>query len=786
MSGDRLHAWSDALAEAGSQFYNKLDFGTPQAPLPPKPKTWLPPPPLLQPKVSKPTSLPGHVLDHRGWVADLPPPLDPNYAAAFSAALVAQPWYRERVDALAGGGDGAGCEGAAQLHLSQLSVHAHLQHVATLIAAGRGSEVPQGTLVYHSTGAGKTAIQMGALDAFADLIVHHGWRPLFVTTKTNAQTNTVKAMGEWAHHYPYFVTPRFQALISEAGSVAEAMVADGLIRNAQTQPKSFNWLSYIQMRDRIGGSNTANDPLHGAEKLLVVCDEAHNFTDGVGRDTNAAPRALAELAKRLRGRPIFFLLLTATPGSTAAKLAELLNLTHAAWPSRVGITADNLLAEARLGRVSYVDMRGLRAFFPHLRTETVAVAAPTGEHARRVARALKVDKKKGDLAKVQEVAHIFAACYRKACDCGADCVMGRKCSGGAGLSPSELNSGLQRLVDGVVQHEKVKQLVYVKTKKEARAFLCLARRAKGWEHILNKDLNALGLKGVVVTAWQPTSDSDEPPTLRPSVQEWLKRRAAAPAVATLDTLAPSSEDSAYEGRKKVMLELFNLAENKRGELFPVLLAWGDMYQGLDLRDTVVVHQLGEMDSDVKTKQLDGRAVRSRSLCRVKDEHWTVIKYKYVSGVDAAAAAEPAPTDNALLVWLRQEAQRLFLQAGPFREARAAYVAALESTIAADQAGVAPDFARVDAAKAVWERERAAMRADARDGTWLTPTQLVNRIQELERGGDTKDARDDPKVGSGVDPLLREHAKAQGDAVESILRALQETAFDFEALKPINI
>lgn len=90
----------------------------------------------------------------------------------------------------------------------------------------------------------------------------------------------------------------------------------------------------------------------------------------------------------------------------------------------------------------------------------------------------------------------------------------------------------------------------------------------------------------------------------------------------------------------------------------VLVGSGGDLQGVDLADTHFVHQMEALASEAAERQLDGRAVRARSMCGypATAEGQTVIKFRYLlrKGVDTQLSGDKvqreASVDDAVKLY----------------------------------------------------------------------------------------------------------------------------------------
>lgn len=237
-------------------------------------------------------------------IRKLPNPTSPEYpvqialavrqskmASGLLNAMVAEskksnPNWQKRCDDTNGG--------AKQLMPHQLIFHAHAKHLANIIEADPVSwpkRVPRGTLVYYNTGAGKTAVACGIMDAFAGLIEHNDWKLYVVTTFENKRGNSLKVYAEnMANYFPAFQPDGSGASLNadekERAAVSFAMrtmARVGIARRERTKSGDFpTFMTYREFGNALGLGVGANF-VHKIDlnNAVIIFDEAHNMAKGL-------------------------------------------------------------------------------------------------------------------------------------------------------------------------------------------------------------------------------------------------------------------------------------------------------------------------------------------------------------------------------------------------------------------------------------------------------------------------------------------------------------------------
>ena len=246
-----------------------------------------------------------------------------SYQTLLYQAYADRPWYKQLVDNMVNGEPGSLCrKGLAQsLRLPQLITHTHFTHLARVVEnhpQDYPAFVPRGTLVMHSTGAGKTNVQSGIIDAFHDLVVKQNWRIYMITTPKNARTNNMAEFADKMYFYPHFEGMSRDSAINYMRDTLH--MTDSSSKSAERRP---NWTTYAQMYKSM--QSNAAEFRDKSARYLFVLDEVHSTLANTpkSKDAQNIPRKFVREVLSKFGDQAMIIMLTATPGMTVENLLEL-------------------------------------------------------------------------------------------------------------------------------------------------------------------------------------------------------------------------------------------------------------------------------------------------------------------------------------------------------------------------------------------------------------------------------------------------------------------------------
>jgi len=246
-------------------------------------------------------------------------------------------------------------------------------------------------------------------------------------------------------------------------------------------------------------------------------------------------------------------------------------------------------------------------------------------------------------------------------------------------------------------------------------------------------------------------------------------------------------------------------QNVRGQAAMVLVGTGGDLQGVDLADTRYVHQLEPLASVAAEQQLEGRSVRSRSMCGypATEESQRVTHFRYIfeEGVDTSsgdtAARGRALRDLVRIVEEDRTLRRAMLMLteslrgqtgggattdeaerelqGILRERQATRRAAREVTVTLLGDGAVDAF----------EREHMVSAEQILPGLYLKlvhaqfPHETDDIVRRLGEGEDDAPAK--PSVLESIDRRVIRYAQDVGRPLQMLHRLMRELAYDRSAL-----
>eukprot|EP00899_Mesostigma_viride_P001512 jgi/Mesvir1/11361/Mv10261-RA.1 len=237
----------------------------------------------------------------------------------------------------------------------QTSVHAFLERMARFHPSRRPA---RGFLAWHSTGSGKTATTMAAIDAFWDAQdpeTGGSVKILLATSIENSRNNTIEKIAEWAPMFPRL----------------KRMSRDEAVRAV----KARVWgeiLTFAKLAHAVDVHNSRKnaDPklLHNA---VLIMDEVQNLFHPLEmqKKDNAAILSLLATRRAPVHNPavdvsgLYTVILSATPGDNVDEILTLVNMIR--HPSSHKIAFDSHAEDFR-GLVSFADFTGDLSAYPEL------------------------------------------------------------------------------------------------------------------------------------------------------------------------------------------------------------------------------------------------------------------------------------------------------------------------------------------------------------------------------------------------------------------------------------
>eukprot|EP00899_Mesostigma_viride_P001139 jgi/Mesvir1/11025/Mv21442-RA.1 len=238
----------------------------------------------------------------------------------------------------------------------QTSVHAFLERMARFHPSRRPA---RGFLAWHSTGSGKTATTMAAIDAFWDAQdpeTGGSVKILLATSIENSRNNTIEKIAEWAPMFPRL----------------KRMSRDEAVRAVKARVWGGEILTFAKLAHAVDVHNSRKnaDPklLHNA---VLIMDEVQNLFHPLEmqKKDNAAILSLLATRRAPAHNPavdvsgLYTVILSATPGDNVDEILTLVNMIR--HPSSHKIAFDSHAEDFR-GLVSFADFTGDLSAYPEL------------------------------------------------------------------------------------------------------------------------------------------------------------------------------------------------------------------------------------------------------------------------------------------------------------------------------------------------------------------------------------------------------------------------------------
>lgn len=764
----------------------------------------------------------------------------PEYARTL-AENVARSDVSRQIQQQATGTHGSGCDAARTMHPHQKIFHAHCTNMARLIATYSHAWtdlVPKGTLAFHSTGSGKSAIAVSILDAFYPLLRgsrgrggkskpatggDDAWRIYMVTTSENVKGNMnvgTFAKEAEANSFPHFA--------SRASGPAFASWFTAKVRKEAGFTREDTFISYEQAVSRLTGKIGRKSAHINPKRSIFILDEAQNVTMGNIR----AARKFYDLLDKLDASLIF--MLTATPGVSPRGLVQLMNLTefdHGAHldydelvdgDSRLLPGALERLTTFARGKVSYIDMRGVQTMFPRLEVAEESVDAtplqlarfhtsPAFTHTFAKTLSPSVFREKmadptgaggKDLDRLQGIlsaprsGFVGRTCAYTSNDRSlgenlAKAAKGRASTEGAGASSrkkpprpfvdldvmGELMPKGERMVRRVAAEMGEKHFVYAREKRHAEALKCLLTGT------VDRDDG---------TVWLDLDDHYKYGEMDLGYYTRILERNNAQrfAVALYTTDKGWARASPSMTHRQYKLKLYNHADNLGGRVFHVMFGTDQDYEGVDVRGARVLHQMEAMLSVPVRTQLDGRLVRTKSLCMYPHdrEGQTVRKYVYMTHMESEEASRELVHIAEKLRLVQHERMVLSGEVSVTGDTRGDLQSLTSQMRHMLQDGFAMGSKEASLFVSLHDRQRDLVAAMHTQMSAMDPDRVQRLLADLEAQERSLEAQRDAVEADtlpSVEGLIASVAAERYVILGAFYGALRRAAFDCASLHPIN-
>ena len=441
-------------------------------------------------------------------------------------------------------------------------------------AIARDKLTQRGLLVWHSTGAGKTAVAAGIIDSFWE-----GKRDIiFVSSLDALSSNPPSTFHAFAQMFGRFATV----------SAAKKGYANRKVR----------FLSFAKLSNRV--ADARNKEFVDLNNSVLIVDEVHNLFRPLAhqkKEHNLLEREL--LSSRYPGLKIF--ILTATPGDNPDDVIKLLNLVRNSGDPVIRVPrtpADFALFTNQVySLVSYFDMSKDDTLFPVLEDKhTVRAQMSSSQYAKYQAaiRTMKPGVTDYDSLAAKKSLNKY-------------------------YEPARKYSNMQYKLEPDMSVEEFSA--------KAHAFLRQLKAHPNSKHYLYSQFyTKFGGFGHGVIGLAKFLDKIGYSRLKAGDDAATKAKRYILLTSTeLKSRNPGEE-------LKSLLTTFNAARNKDGEYCQVILASNNYNESIDLKDVSHVHIFEPFVNKTSEKQALGRAVRHCSF-KNKDRskgEWVVRTHRYMT------------------------------------------------------------------------------------------------------------------------------------------------------------
>lgn len=447
----------------------------------------------------------------------------------------------------------------------------------------------RGMLVWHSTGAGKTAVATGIMDAFWD------------TNKTIVFLSSVDAIASNPdfvfHKYAYNLYPRFHAM-GEEEHIALANIA------TEFKNRNVRFLTFAKLANRL---EKGHKDFIDLDKCVLIIDEVHNLFRPLANQKKQ--HAIVEnhlVNKKFKNMKV--IILTATPGDNIPDVMKLINIVRDYNTDVITAPDANNAASIKefknriRGMISYLDLSNDSTKFPSIERDTVKVPISKNQLEKYLDAYNKVNESQKNYSKLAKANALdrYWAPARKYANM---------------LFSFEKNMNLNDFSSKIP------------------AFLKLLKEKSNDKHYLYSSFytkNGYGGHGVVGIAKTLEKEGYERLTYQKAKEYNKKGKLPSPKkryiLVTNTELGEKAGENLHE-----LLKIYNHADNKDGQLIHVMLASNKYNESIDLKDVSHIHIFEPLVTMAAEKQAIGRAVRFCSFAnkdRSKGE-WKVIVHNYM-------------------------------------------------------------------------------------------------------------------------------------------------------------
>jgi hypothetical protein len=580
----------------------------------------------------------------------------------------------------------------------------------------------RGILVYHSTGAGKTHIATGAMDAAWDT----GKRIVFVTSVDALASNPPSRFHQIAKLFPRFSKESLAAI--------ERMFSK----------RGVTFMSFAQLAHQLQlvRGRKAKDDAQMVEfenflkNAVLVIDEIHNIFRPLANQKAEHDALLNFLmdVKDPRSSGLNVVVLSATPGDTPEECIMLLNMLRD--PSSDPISVPDVDSPASMtkfkkaiaGLVSYVEMSDDQSRFPRL-IQAAPYRLPMSMHQF----VKYLDAYASNVGKDQD--------YESMSKANRYYGASRKYSNmlynfAEATEDSEFSAKLPKLLEVIKEYPRQKHYVYSSFYERRGSSQGILAIAKFLEDKL----------GYVKLTAKEASD-----VLAIGDLAWKKLGERKRYILAIQSELSSSSTVTRQSRDNLsrLAQVFNSSKNSRGQFAHVFLASQGFYTAIDLKAVRHIH----IFEPFLTYTADIQAIgRGRRRCSHADLHfaqeWTVVMHRYLSDMPTELRFT-TPEDLAAELQDRKVALQ---------------VVKLQLKESHDQGNDDGDS------------QSAA--ANLRRARRLTSVRILSkRVQELEQQVDDLGWKEQARRLKLIDDIITDETRVRSHLLLSIYQAMREAAFD---------
>jgi len=453
------------------------------------------------------------------------------------------------------------------------------QSLMYTVAKGMDKSTNRGTLVWHSTGSGKTCTAACIMQAFWDTN-----RPIIFCTSIEAKVGNPPSTFNGCINTYFGKSRSDEAFTKRVKSFSFAQMAHFLQLYRPSGPKS-------------DAQRRANILTNG----VLIIDEVQNLfhpLESQRKEHNALEHFLLHNAEKTKNMKIF--VLTATPGDSPSEVVKLLNLVRDRTQSPITGNLSTFGHDVK-GLVSYLNTNNDASKFPSMQYKSYTTVMSDKQYAE-YADAYQRDLKK----KTQSVGKYFSLARRY-----SSMMLNLKPK----MSIDTFSSKLEKFMDVVKQNPTDKHYLY------------------------SSFFEARGTQGVLGAAKVLEQFAKYEKVTPAKARELLKT----PTKKKRYCLMITTQFANQKQDGKDLIRMYNMDQNRNGEICQIMLASQKFNESIDLKAVKHVHILEPLITDGGKQQTVGRARRNCSHSQYPSQKdWKVTVHEYFSDVSTPQIKEENP------------------------------------------------------------------------------------------------------------------------------------------------